>query len=132
MQLGPPILHFTVDQLLDDDTYALIGCVLDYWIVNDLRNILRQQMGMRAASGPPDYATNEVPPASGFGTFFYDRCTSGSSGARWENHRRHLDWLGHAMLASGDPTGALLAALIVRHLASLFHAASEPPTARLV
>jgi len=46
-----------------------IGRVLDYSIVNDLRNILRQQMAMRAASRPPDYATNEVPPPSGFGTF---------------------------------------------------------------
>ena len=45
-----------------------IGRVLDYSIVNDLRKILPQQTGMRAASGPPDYAANEVPP-SGFGTF---------------------------------------------------------------
>jgi hypothetical protein len=28
----------------------------------------------------------------------------------------HLDWLGQSMLASGDSTGALLAALLVRHL----------------
>jgi hypothetical protein len=27
----------------DDGTYQMIGRVLDYWIVNDLRNILRQQ-----------------------------------------------------------------------------------------
>ena len=29
-----------------------------------------------------------------------------------------LDWVGQVMLASDDPTGALLAALLVRHLVS--------------
>jgi len=28
----------------------------------------------------------------------------------------HLDWLGYVMEQRGDPTGALLAALLVRHL----------------
>jgi hypothetical protein len=116
MLLGPPILHFTLDQLLDDDTYQLIGRVLDYWIVNDLRNILRQQMGMRAASGPPDYATNEVPLPSGFGTFFMTAVPPEVQERAGITAAEHLDWLGQAMFTSGDPTGALLAALMVRHL----------------
>ena len=69
VDLGPPILQFSVDELLDDQRYKLFGSVLDYWVLNDLRNILRQQMGMRSASGPAYYATNEVPPTSGFGIF---------------------------------------------------------------
>jgi hypothetical protein len=52
LHLGPPILQFTVDELLDDQRYELFGSILDYWVVNDLRNLLRQQMGMRSASGP--------------------------------------------------------------------------------
>ncbi len=116
MQLGPPILHFTLDQFLDDETYQLIGRVLDYWIVNDLRNILRQQMGMRAASGPPDYVTNEVPPSSGFGMFSMTVVPPEIRERAGKTAAEHLDWLGHVMLARGDPTGALLAALIVRHL----------------
>lgn len=116
MEMGPPILHFTLDQLLDDDTYHLIGRVLDHWIVNDLRNILRQQMGMRAASGPPDYATNEVPPPSGFATFSMTVVPPEVQERAGKTAAEHLDWLGQVMLASGDPTGALLAALMVRHL----------------
>ena len=116
MQLGPPILQFTLNQLLDNNTYQLIGRVIDYWIVNDLRNILRQQMGMRVASGPPGYVTNEVPPPTGFGTFSMTAVPSKVQERAGKTAAEHLDWLGQAMLASGDPTGVLLAALMVRHL----------------
>jgi hypothetical protein len=118
MQMGPPILRFTLDQLYDDDMSRLIGDVLDYWIRNDLRNILRQQMGMRAASGPPDYATNEVPPPSGFGTFSMTVVPAEVQERAGKTAAEHLDWVGQVMLASDDPTGALLAALLVRHLVS--------------
>jgi hypothetical protein len=116
LQLGPPILQFTVDELLNDETYRLTGAVLDYWVVNDLRNILRQQMGMLAASGPSDYATNEVPPLSGFGTFSMTVIPPEVRELAGKTAAEHLNWLGQVMLASGDLTGALLAALMVRHL----------------
>lgn len=87
LHLGPPILQFTVDELLDDQRYKLFGSVLDYWVLNDLRNILRQQIGMRSASGPADYATNEVPPPSGF-DLLHERRISGDLRARWEDRRR--------------------------------------------
>jgi hypothetical protein len=116
MQMGPPILQFTLDQLYDDDMSRLIGDVLDYWIGNDLRNIFRQQMGMQAASGPPDYATNEVPPPSGFGTFSMTVVSPEIRERAGKTAAEHLDWLGQVMFASGDATGALLAALMVRHL----------------
>jgi hypothetical protein len=118
MQMGPPILQFTLDQLYEDDMSRLIGDVLDYWIGNDLRNILRQQIGMRAASGPPDYATNEVPPPSGFGTFSMTVVPPEVQERAGKTAAEHLAWLGEVMLAGGDPTGALLAALLVRHLVS--------------
>ena len=114
MQMGPPILQFTFDQLYDDDMSRLIGDVLDYWIVNDLRNILRQQIGMRAAPGPPDYATNEVPLPSGFGTFSMSVVSPEIRERAGKTAAEHLAWLGQVMLESNDPTGALLAALMVR------------------
>lgn len=116
VELGPPILEFTVTALLDDDTFELIRRVLDFWVVNDLRNLLRQQMGMRVASGPPDYTTNEVPPASGFGMFSMTVVPPAVQEAAGRTAAEHLDWLGQVMLTSGDRTGALLAALMVRHL----------------
>ena len=51
----------------------MIRDVLDHWISAELRNIVRQQMGMRAASGPAFYETNKVPPESGFGDVLHDR-----------------------------------------------------------
>jgi hypothetical protein len=116
LHLGPPILQFTVDEILDDQKYELFGSILDYWVLNDLRNILRQQMGMRSASGPAFYATNEIPPPSGFGTFSMNVVPSEIRERAGRTAAEHLDWLGDVMLQSGDMTGALLAALMVRHL----------------
>jgi hypothetical protein len=116
LHLGPPILQFTVDEILDDQKYELFGSILDYWVLNDLRNILRQQMGMRSASGPAFYATNEIPPPSGFGTFSMNVVPSEIRERAGRTAAEHLDWLGDVMLQSGDMTGALLAALMVRYL----------------
>jgi len=49
--------------LLDDQRFGLFSGILEYWVLNDLRNILRQQMGMRSASGPSHYATKRDPAA---------------------------------------------------------------------
>jgi hypothetical protein len=116
IELGPPILQFTVAELMSDETYAKIRQVLDYWITNELRNILRQQIGMRAASGPAFYETNKVPPESGFGTFSMSIVPDDVRERAERTAAEHLDWLGHVMEQRGDRTGALLAALLVRHL----------------
>jgi hypothetical protein len=94
LHLGPPILEFSVDELLDDQRYKLFGSVLDYWVLNDLRNILRRQMGMRSASGPAHYATNEVPPPSGFGTFSMNVVSPEIRERAGKTAAEHLDWLG--------------------------------------
>jgi hypothetical protein len=39
----------------EEEECVMIREVLDYRVLLDLRNILRQQMGMRAASGPAYY-----------------------------------------------------------------------------
>jgi hypothetical protein len=115
-QMGPPILQFTIADLLDDQKYETIRTVLDYWILNDLRNILRQQMGMRSASGPSSYETNVIPSESGFGNFSQAEVSlEVPDRAKW-TAAEHLHWLGHVMLLKGDQVGVLLAALMVRHL----------------
>jgi len=116
LHLGLPILQFTVDELLDDQRFGLFSSILEYWVLNDLRNILRQQMGMRSAWGPSHYATNEVPPPSGFGTFSMAVVPPEIRERASRTAAEHLDWLGDVMRQSGDATGALLAALMVRHL----------------
>jgi hypothetical protein len=116
LQMGPPILQFTIADLLDDQKYETIRTVLDYWILNDLRNILRQQMAMRSAAGPTSYETNVNPSESGFGNFL-ELATSLDipDRAKW-TAAEHLTWLGNMMLLKGDQVGALVAALMVRHL----------------
>jgi hypothetical protein len=116
IELGPPILQFTVAELMKDEKYAEIRGVLDYWILNDLQNILRQQMGMRAASGPTYYETNKIPPESGFGTYSMTVVPDNVYGRANRTAAEQLDWLGNVMAQRGDLTGALLAALLVRHL----------------
>jgi hypothetical protein len=71
---------------------------------------------MRSASGPSHYATNEVPPPSGFGTFSMAVVPPEIRERASRTAAEHLDWLGDVMRQSGDATGALLAALMVRHL----------------
>jgi hypothetical protein len=71
---------------------------------------------MRSASGPSHYATNEVPPPSGFGTFSMAVAPPEIREPASRTAAEHLDWLGDVMRKSGDATGALLAALMVRHL----------------
>ncbi len=101
---------------MDDQKYEEIRSVLDYWILSDLRNILRQQMGMRAASGPAHYETNKVPPESGYGTFSITVVSDDVRERAGRTAAEHLDWLGNVMEQRGDLAGALLAALLVRHL----------------
>jgi hypothetical protein len=116
VELGSPILQFTVAELMKDEKCEEIRSVLDYWILSDLRNILRQQMGMRAASGPVHYATNKIPPESGYGTFSMTIVPDDVRERASRTAAEHLDWLGNVMEQRGDLMGALLAALLVRHL----------------
>jgi hypothetical protein len=116
LELGPPILQFTISDLMKDEDYAEIRKVLDYWISTDLRNIIRQQMGMRTVSGPTFYETNKVPPESGFGAFSMTTVPDDVRERASRTAAEHLNWLGQVMEQRGDLAGALLAALLVRHL----------------
>ena len=115
-ELGPPILQFTITDLLDDDKYQTIRQILDYWIAMELRNIVRQQIGMRVVSGPPDYETNVLPSSSGFAMFSTTTIRAEAREAARNVTAEHLDWIGQVMLAEDDLTGALLATLLIRHL----------------
>ena len=53
---------------------------------------------------------------SGFGTFSMTVVPPEVQERAAKTAAEHLDWHGQAMLANGDRTGALLAALMVRHL----------------
>lgn len=116
LHLGPPILQFTVDELLDDERYELFGRILDYWVQSDLRNILRQQMGCGLRPGllstrRTRYRCHQASGPSRR-TSFLPRSGTALAGPP------RSTWTGseNVMLQAGDMTGALLAALMVRHL----------------
>jgi hypothetical protein len=75
-------------------------------------------MGMRAASGPPFYTTNELPEGSGFGRFSMTVVPPEVRDRAALTAAEHLDWLATALLREDDKAGALLAALLIRHLVS--------------
>ena len=63
------------------------------------------------SSGPACYATNEVPPTSGFGTSSLNVVSDEICDRARKTASEHHDWLGSVMLQSGDMPGALLASL---------------------
>jgi hypothetical protein len=75
-------------------------------------------MGMRAVSGPPFYTTNELPEASGFGRFSITAVPPEVRDRATLTAAEHLDWLATALSREDDKVGALLAALLIRHLVS--------------
>jgi hypothetical protein len=133
LYLGDPILDFHVDELVHPKTCENVRQVLEHWITNDLRNVVRQQIGMRVSAGPASYETNKVPgsasddrelpegarlPASSatFGAFRITALPGDLIEKAKLTAAEHLEWLGRVLLQSGDRRGALLAGLTVRHL----------------
>lgn len=116
LELGPPILKFTISDLLDDDKYETFARILDYWITRDLDNVVRRRFGMRIASGPSRYTTNQEPPAGGFARLSMTWMPPEIRQAAGNTAAEHLDWIGEVLRAEGDETGALLAALLIRRL----------------
>jgi hypothetical protein len=115
LYLGDPILDFSIEEILETENCNKFGKVLDYWVTNDMRNLVRQQMGMRASSGPSVYFTNEPPPL-GFGTFGVTEVSDEVCQKAKLIAAEHLEWLGQVLLRRNDKLGALLAGLAVRHL----------------
>jgi hypothetical protein len=113
-KLGPPILEFKTDDLLNDDLVLKYREVLTYWVQCDSANVRRYQMGMRSVKFPGAYQTNEVPLAPSARLFL--NYPSADTQSKAEETALELDeWLGPLMLQGGDSLGALLVALRLRH-----------------
>ena len=113
-RLGPPILQFSADDLLDARQFEQYRQVLSFWVLCDQANVRRYQMGMRSLTIPGRYTTNEVP-AGATGRYFLNYPTP-EIRAKAEDTAFELDeWLGPLMLKDNDRLGALLTALMLRH-----------------
>jgi len=115
-ELSAPILQFTIEDLLDEETFKNIRQILDFWVFHDLSNVRRLQMGLRSAWMISSYTTNMLP-----GNFFLvtdsevhvpQEIRTAGEMMLWEQ----LDWLGPIMLSANDRLGALLATLMLRHI----------------
>jgi hypothetical protein len=112
-KLGPPILEFKTDDLLNDDVVRKYREVLTYWVQCDSANVRRYQMGMRSVRLPGNYQTNEVPlPPS---ARYYLNYPSTAQAEAEETALELDEWLGPLKLKNGDSLGALLVALRIRH-----------------
>jgi hypothetical protein len=112
--LGPPILEFKVEDLLDDERFEQFRKVLHFWVLNDFANIRRYQMGMRQVWMPAEHTTNKVPAA--IDTSYLLTYAPPEIRAKAEQTASELlEWLAWVRLNDGDYLGALLAALMLRH-----------------
>ena len=114
-KLGPPILQFKPDELLDKDLFDHYSQVLRFWVLCDQANVRRYQMGMRSVAFPAGYTTNEVP-AAGVTARYFLSYPDPAILAKAEDTAFEMDeWLGPLMLAADDRLGTLLTALMLRH-----------------
>jgi hypothetical protein len=112
--LGPPILEFKIEDLLDDDRFAEFRNVLHFWVLNDFDNVRRYQMGMRSVRMPAEHTTNEVPAsinAEYLLSYAPQEIRDKAEATAWEL----LQWLARVRLNDSDYLGALLAVLVLRH-----------------
>ena len=63
LELGPPILQFTISDLMKDEDYAEIRKVLDYWISADLATSSGSRWGYGQYPGPRILRTCRCPSA---------------------------------------------------------------------
>jgi hypothetical protein len=112
--LGPPILEFKVEDLLDDERFEQYRKVLHFWVLNDFDNVRRFQMGMRLVGWPGEHTTNKVPPSSN-AKYYLTYAPPEIRAKVEETASELLEWLARVRLNDRDYLGALLAALMLRH-----------------
>jgi hypothetical protein len=115
-ELSAPILQFTVGDLLDEEIFRNIQQILNFWVFHDLDNVRRLQMGTRSAFMISSYVTNVIPTNFYWITDFEvqvpKEIRTDAEVMLWEQ----LKWLGLIMLSDKDRVGALLVALMLRHI----------------
>jgi len=111
--LGPPILDFKVEDLLNDDQFNAFRNVLHFWVLQDFNNVQRYHLGLHSVWMPQQYNTNEVPTSPPM--IFFLTYPSPELAAKAEDSAAELlEWLAGARVSSGDYLGSLLAALMLR------------------
>lgn len=112
--LGPPILEFKVEDLLDDERFEQFCNVLHFWVLNDFNNIRRYQMGMRQVWMPYEHTTNKVPtPVNQSYLLAYAPPEIRVKAEQTVSEL--LEWLARVRLNDRDYLGTLLAVLMLRH-----------------
>jgi hypothetical protein len=112
--MGAPILEFKVEDLLDDEKFALFREVLKFWVLIDQHNVRLYEMGMRSVSMPGEYTTNEIPFAAN-ARYFLNYAPPGTRARAEETAEELLQWLARVRFNDGDFLGTLLAILALRH-----------------
>lgn len=111
--LGVPILSFKVEELLEDTQFEKIRSLLRFWVLKDLENVRRYQMGMRSLWIPWEVVTNELPRGNDSILSLFVATPEVRSKAE-NSAALLLDWLVHPWFKDGEYFDAVLAAMLLR------------------
>ena len=111
--LGAPIIDYTIQELLDDATFDNAKAVLDHWLHEETRSLMRVAMGLPVFAMPSQYETNGL--AKG-GFVFQWSVLPERFGPALETLKDALPWLVEAYRTSGDLVGAARVAVLLRHM----------------
>lgn len=114
--LSAPILRVSVGDFLVGERLAALRDVLQYWVSLDNHNCDLRRIGILRFRMPHRYRTNEVPDPTGFVEQGMLRPTPQQLARAVRTLLEVVDCVGAQLGACGDRSGALYAALLMRHL----------------
>jgi hypothetical protein len=116
--LGAPIIDYTIHELLDDAVFNNAKAVLDHWLHEETRSLMRVAMGLPVFAMPSQYETNGL--TKGGFVFQWSMLPERYGPAR-ETLKEALPWLAESYRASGDLAGAARVAVLLRYMTGSEH-----------
>jgi hypothetical protein len=117
--LSAPIIRATLGDLLDEEKMQALRELFSYWVGSDRENgdVVRQ--GLLRFRMPPSYRTNQLP-NTGIAELGYLVLEKRFLNRGILRLAESTECIGGQLLRLGDTSGALRAALLVRHLCEMY------------
>jgi hypothetical protein len=120
ISLSAPILDITLPDLLDnEERVAEVRQALRYWLDLDRANLASFGTGALNFVMPQSYETNSVDWVHRTANRHFGKRFKNVTEAEWRSCYRSLHrsllWLARTLMANGDPVGAALIAMFMRH-----------------
>jgi hypothetical protein len=115
LSLDQPILDFTVQEMLDGDSWANARRVFEHWLAVENDNLTRARAGLLTYRMPSDYRTND-PCVRGWVEHWVSHAEDQQVAAAAAHLKQCLEWMGGQLQQRGDVRGAAWVVLLHRHL----------------